>query len=98
MVKPSSAARSRIKARLSLNCSGVDPYFCATCSTSLCPSAGMCGLSSNGWKRMSASKVANPLERLLDPFEADDAPRAGNIRNEVDRDGLGHRGTGNWLG
>src|SRR4029450_7149072 len=38
-------------------------------------------------------EVANARQRFLKPFEADDAPRAGNIGNEVDGDGSGHLGT-----
>src|SRR3712207_3587957 len=60
-VKPSSAPRARIIARLAADCAAVEPYFSVICSPRFCPPAGKLGLSSNGWKVMSASTASAAL-------------------------------------
>src|SRR5690606_30683808 len=41
--------------RFFADCSGVEPYLRPICSTMFSPSGGICGFSSNGWKRTCAS-------------------------------------------
>ena len=43
-----------IMARFWADCSGVEPYLAPMCSTMFSPSGTIWGLSSNGWKAMSA--------------------------------------------
>ena len=58
MVKPTSAARARIISRVAAESSGVRPYFWKMCSPMFWPPAGMSGLSSKGWKVMSAATTS----------------------------------------
>src|SRR5689334_13613909 len=71
MVKPTAAARWRMFSRATANSSFERPYFLARCSSRSSPSGAMSGLSSKGWKWMSAaispSRRFSAVSRLARP-------------------------------
>ena len=82
--RPRRRARAA-RARLRASCSGGAPYLREMYSVASSPSGGIAGLSSNGSKCSSTGdRVAEPLERAVERPQADRAPRAGDVGDELD--------------